>query len=140
MKRAVIAFALVGGLAVPLAFTLLRWLMPDASAPLRDVQLPLWPMSRMFADDRAGRHWLYLPLAAVLSNALIYAAIGVLASLGRAFVAAFVAALVAAVALLTVAQQAFGTSAAGLAAAITLTVIGLALHHWAGRYSRLNAG
>lgn len=140
MKRTVIAFALVGGLAVPLAFTLLRWLAPEAGTPLRDVQLPLWPMSRMFADDRAGRHWLYLPLAALLSNALIYAAIGVLASWGRAFPAAFVAALAAAVALPTVAQQAFGTSAAGLAVAIALAVIGLALHRWAGRRSPRDAG
>jgi hypothetical protein len=136
MKRTLLAFALVGGVGVPAAFVLLRWLLPDAGAALNGVQWPLWPMSRMFADDRAGRHWLYLPLAAVLSNALIYAAIGALAAWGRTSVPAFVAALVLAVALPTAAQQAFDTGAAGLAAAIALAVIGLALHRWSGRRSR----
>lgn len=130
MKRALIVFALVGGIGVPLAFLLLRWLLPAAGAALNDVQWPLWPMSRMFADDRAARHWLYLPLAAVLSNALIYAAIGALAAWGRTFVPAFVAALALAVALPTVVQQAFGTGAVGLAAAVALALIGLALDRW----------
>ncbi len=139
MKRTLIVFALIGGVGVPLAFTLLRWLLPDANATLNDVQWPLWPMSRMFADDRAGRHWLYLPLAAVLSNALLYAAVGALATWGRAFVPAFVAALALAVALPTVVQQAFGTRVAGLVAAIALAVIGLVLHRWSGRRRRRNA-
>jgi hypothetical protein len=120
---------------VPIAFTLIGWglrsLAPDAAgalALLHDVRLPLWPMSRLFDDAAAGRHWLYLPLAAILSNALIYAIVGVLAAWGRTAMAAFVAALAVAIAVPLAAQQGFGTSIAGVAIAAAFSVTGLLLH------------
>ena len=141
MRRATLVFGAIGGLGVPLAFVLLGWIFqmvaPDARAGLRDVEWPLWPMARMFADDPAGRHWLYLPLAAILSNALIYAAIGALSAWGRRFVPAFGAALVAAIAILVAVQRGFGASATGLAIAVAFAVTGLLLHHRSGGRARI---
>ncbi len=137
MKRAILVFGAIGGLGMPLLFALLGWgvrtFAPEAQPSLRDVELPLWPMSRMFADDPSGRHWLYLPLAAILSNALIYAAIGAMSAWGRSNVVAFGAALLAAVGIPVAAQQAFGTGPAGLAVAAALAVTGLWIHHRIGR-------
>lgn len=137
MKRAIFVFGAIGGLGVPLIFALLGWglrtFAPEAHPSLRDVELPLWPMSTMFADDPSGRHWLYLPLAAILSNALIYAAIGAMSAWGRSNIAAFGAALLAAIAILVAVQQAFGTGPAGLVIAAALAVTGLWIHHRIGR-------
>ncbi len=145
MRRAILVFGAIGGLGVPLFFVLLGWVFqmfaPDARVELRDVEWPLWPMARMFADDPAGRHWLYLPLAAILSNALIYSAIGALSAWGRHSVPAFAAALVAAIAILVVVQQGFGTSAAGLAIAVAFAITELLLHpRSAGRGRILRSG
>ncbi len=136
MRRAILLFGAIGGLGVPLVLTLASWMLrsyaPDAGgviALLRDVRLPLWPMSRLFDDDPAGRHWLYLPLAAILSNMLIYAVVGILSAWGRTNRAAFVAAMAVAMGLLFVAQWSFGTSRIGLAIAAALALIGLLLHH-----------
>jgi hypothetical protein len=141
MRRAILVFGAIGGLGVPLAFVLLGWVFqmvaPDARAWLRDVEWPLWPMSRMFADDPERRHWLYLLPAAILSNALIYAAIGALSAWGRRFVPAFGGALVAAIAVLVAAQRGFGTSTAGLAIAVAFAVTGLLLHHRSGGRGRV---
>jgi len=76
---------------VPAVFTLAGWGLRSLSADgalavLHDVRLLLWPMSRLFDDAGAARHWLYLPLAAVLSNALIYALVGTLAVCGRSII------------------------------------------------------
>jgi hypothetical protein len=132
VKRTVLLFAAVGGLVVPCAFVLAEWALrgsaPEAVAFLRDVRLPLWPMSKLFDGAGAGRHWLYLPLATVLSNALLYAAVGALAAWGRARVAAYAAALALAVAIPLGAQQLLGSGANGLAVAVALAVGGLIVH------------
>jgi hypothetical protein len=140
MKKSLVAFALVGGVAVPVVFALLGWTLggrapADAAALalLHSVQLPLWPMSKLFLDDPSGKHWLYLPLAAVLSNALIYAAVGLLAGWGLVHRAGFVAALVAALVILVAAWQGFGTGGAGFAIAATAALAGLALHRQLAR-------
>ena len=137
MKRAILLFGLVGGLGVPFAFTALgravRRLAPDdaaALARLHDVQLPLWPMSKLIIDDPSGKHWLYLPLAAILSNALIYALAGAASAWGRANARAFVVVAAFVVATLFVARLGFGTSLAGFAAAAAAAIVGLALHHF----------
>jgi hypothetical protein len=138
MSRAAVRFGIVGGLVVPIAFTLLGWgarrfVSAGSTAaqlpPWVDVQLLLWPMSKLILDDPSGRHWLYLPLAALLSNALIYAAVGALSALGRKNRGVFIA-LVAAVALMVVAaRQGFGADWTGAAIAMALSGIGLAFHH-----------
>ena len=124
---------------MPIAFTLANWslrsLSPEgagALALLHDIRLPLWPMSRLFDEVAAARHWLYLPLAAILSNALLYAAVGALAAWGRTAFAAFVAAVAAPLA----AQQGFGTSVAGFAIAAAIAVTALLLHRRARRDAR----
>lgn len=136
MLRTLIGFAVTGGLVVPVVFTLLGVLVrrlaadaPGAIALLQGAQLPLWPMSKLILDDPAGKHWLYLPLAAVLSNALVFVAIGALAVWGRTSRPAFVAALVVTLALMVLAWRGFGTSGAGFAIALTLALGGLAIHH-----------
>ena len=136
MLKTLIGFAVTGGLVVPIAFTLLGVAVrrlaadaPGALALLQGVQLPLWPMSKLILDDPAGKHWLYLPLAAVLSNALVFAAIGALAAWGRTSRAGFAAALVVTVALLVLAWRGFGTSGAGFAIALALALAGLVMHH-----------
>lgn len=140
MKKSVVVFAVVGGVVVPAFFLLLGWAAraqgpadAAAMAQVHAVQLPLWPMSKLFVDDPSGRHWLYLPLAAVLSNALIYAAIGLVAAWGRTRRAGFALPAVAAIVLLVAAQQGFGTSGAGLAIATSVALVGLALHHFVRR-------
>jgi hypothetical protein len=103
----------------------LPWLVPDAGIALgllHDVRLSLWPMSRLFDAAEARRHWLYLPLATVLSNALLYATIGALAAWGRTVPAAFAAA-----------HLGFDTDRAGAAVAAALAVIALVLHRLATR-------
>lgn len=142
-SRTIAAFAAVGGIAVPLGATLAGWalrsLAPEAGsalALLHDVRLSLWPMSRLFDAAEASRHWLYLPLATVLSNALIYAAIGALAAWGRIVPAAFVAALAAAVAGIAAAHLAFDTGIAACAVAVALAVIALVAHRWVQRPAR----
>lgn len=136
MKKTLFAFAAIGGLAVPIVFVLLGWMIGgrtpgDAAGRglLHGVQLPLWPMSKLFLDDPSGKHWLYLPLAAVLSNALIYGAVGLLAGWGLAHRAGFVAALVAVLAMLVTAWQGFGSSGTGFAIAAAVALTGLILHH-----------
>jgi hypothetical protein len=137
VKRTILLFAAAGGLVVPCAFLLAAWglraLSPDAAPFLRDVRLPLWPMSRLFDDAGASRHWLYLPLAAVPSNALVYAAVGALAAWGRTRPAAFAAALTAAVAIPFAIQQGFGTGLAGFAVGAALAQVALIVHHRAAR-------
>ena len=139
VSRAALRFGIVGGLVVPIAFTLLGWgarrfVSAGSTAaaqlpPWVDVQLLLWPMSKLILDDPSGKHWLYLPLAALLSNALIYAAVGALSALGRKNRGVFIA-LVAAVALMLVAaRQGFGADWTGAAIAMALSGIGLAFHH-----------
>ncbi len=142
-SRTIAVFAAVGGIAVPLGATLAAWalrsLAPEAVgalALLHDVRLSLWPMSRLFDAAEASRHWLYLPLATVLSNALIYAAVGALAAWGRVVPAASVAALAVAVAAIAGAHLAFDTGAAGAAVAVALAVIALVAHRLALRSSR----
>ncbi len=133
MKRAILLFGAIGGLGVPVTFTLAGWMLrrfaPDALAFLHGVQLPLWPMSKLILDDPAGKHWLYLPLAALLSNALIYAAVGAVAAWGRTRRAVFVILLAAVVAMLFVAAQGFGTGIPGFLAAAAISVLGLVMHH-----------
>ena len=136
MKKALLLFGSIGGLVIPIVFTLLGWTLrelvpedPGALASLHDVQLPLWPMSKLILDDPSGKHWLYLPLAALLSNALLYAAIGALSAWGRAHRVAFVAANAAAMAVIFAAQRGFGTSLTGTLLAMSFAVIGLVLHH-----------
>lgn len=140
MKRSILWFAAAGGLVVPIVFTalgaVLRRLAPDNAAALgllHDVQLPLWPMSRLILDDPSGRHWLYLPLAAILSNALIYAAVGAFAGGRRGASAAF--AMLAAVAILLAGMLGFGTGFAGFAIGATLALGALVLwrHRSRGR-------
>jgi hypothetical protein len=135
MTKTLVAFAAVGGIAVPIVFVLLGFAFGprtpgDATlALLHGVQLPLWPMSKLILDDPSGKHWLYLPLAAVLSNALIYGAVGLLAGWGRVQRAGFVAALLTALAMLVAAWQGFGTSDTGFAIAAAVALGGLILHH-----------
>lgn len=123
---------------VPCAFVLLGWAMRapasgDASALtlLHAVQLPLWPMSKLFLDDATGgRHWLYLPLAAVLSNALIYVAVGLVAVWGRTRGTAGLAATAcAAWAILAAGWQGFGTSGTGFVIAALAALAGIMFHH-----------
>lgn len=140
MKKTLVAFAVAGGIAVPVVFTVLGWLLRDgaaddstAKALLYGVQLPLWPMSKLILADPSGKHWLYLPLAAVLSNALVYGAIGLLAGWGIHHRAGLAAAVLATLVLLCAAWQVFGTSGAGFAIAAILACAGLALHHRASR-------
>lgn len=136
MKRALPLFAVVGGLVVPIAFTLLGWAVhryapgdAGALALLHDVQLPLWPMSMLILDDWSGRHWLYLPLAAMLSNALVYAAVGALAAAGRTVRLAYPAVLATVALLLYLFHALLGTGALGLAIAIALAFAALIVHH-----------
>jgi len=136
MRGAILLFGAVGGLGVPIAFTLAGWMLrrfaPDdlgALALLQDVQLPLWPMSKLILGDPSGKHWLYLPLAAVLSNALIYAAAGAVSAWGRTNRRAFAALAVAVVGVLFVARQGFGSSFPGVLIAAAFAVLGLAIHH-----------
>jgi hypothetical protein len=139
MTRTLVAFAVVGGIAVPIVFVLLGFALGprapgDATlALLHGVQLPLWPMSKLILDDPSGKHWLYLPLAAVLSNALIYGAVGLLAGWGRVQRAGFVAALLTVLAMLVAAWQGFGTSGIGFAIAAAVALGGLILHRLAAR-------
>jgi hypothetical protein len=93
------------------------------------VQLPLWPMSKLILDDPAGRHWLYLPLAAVLSNALIYAAVGAVAAWARTRRGVFLILLAAVVAVLLAAAQGFGSGMRGFLPAAAIAVAGLVIHH-----------
>lgn len=136
MKRALILFAAVGGLAVPIGFTLLGWALLRAApgdagalALLHDVQLPLWPMSKLILDDPSSRHWLYLPLAALLSNALIYAAVGALSASGRTVRFAYPAVLATVALLLYLVHALLDTGAMGLAIAMALAFGGLIAHH-----------
>lgn len=140
MKRTLVAFAVVGGIVVPAVFTILGWLLRDrtggdaaALALLHGAQLPLWPMSKLILADPSAKHWLYLPLAAVLSNALIYGAIGLLAGWGLRRRAGFAAAVLVSLALLYTAWQGFGTSGTGFAIAAVLACVGLAVHHRTAR-------
>jgi hypothetical protein len=141
--RTILVFAAVGGVIVPMAATLaglgLRSLAPESSAGalalLSDVRLSLWPMSRLFDAPEASRHWLYLPLATLLSNALIYAAIGALAAWGRMSSAAFVAAVAAAIAAAVSAHLAFDTSVVSAVVAAVLAVTALVAHHYARRHA-----
>jgi len=139
MKKTLVAFAVVGGVAVPIVFVLLGFALGrrapgDATlALLHGVQLPLWPMSKLILDDPSGKHWLYLPLAAVLSNALIYGAVGLLAGWGQVHRAGFVAAFLAVLAMLVAAWQGFGTSGTGFAIAAAVALGGLILHRLAAR-------
>lgn len=136
MKRALLLFAAAGGLVVPLAFTLLAWALRRLApgdvgvlALLHDVQLPLWPMSKLILDDPSARHWLYLPLAALLSNALVYAAVGALAALGRSVRLAYPAALATVALLLYLVHTLMGTGATGFAIALAVALVGLIVHH-----------
>jgi hypothetical protein len=136
VKTALLLFGAIGGLGVPVAFTLAGWLLrrfapddPGLLTLLHDVQLPLWPMSKLILDDPSGKHWLYLPLAAVLSNALIYAAAGAVSAWGRTNRRAFAALAVAVVGVLFVARQGFGSSFPGVLIATAFAVLGLAIHH-----------
>jgi hypothetical protein len=138
--RTLAGFAAAGGIVVPLLLTLARAALralgaeaDGALAILADVRLSLWPMSRLFDAADAGRHWLYLPLAAVLSNALIYAAVGSLAAWGRTSIPAFAAAVALAAALPLAAHLAFGTGVAGAAVAIAIAVTALLAHRFARR-------
>lgn len=141
--RTIAVFAAIGAIVVPLVATLagsvLRSLAPEAGgalALLHDVRLLLWPMSRLFDAAEASRHWLYLPLATVLSNALIYGAIGALAAWGRAVPAAFVAAVAVAVAAIAGAHLAFDTGIVAPAIAVAVAVTALIAHRLATRTSR----
>ena len=136
MKRAILLFGAIGGLGVPVVFMLagrmLRRFAPDdagALALLHGVQLPLWPMSKLILDDPSGKHWLYLPLAAVLSNAMLYAIVGVASAWGRANRGVFLALTVAVVGLQSVAARGFGSDATGFLLAAAFSVAGLVLHH-----------
>ena len=142
-SRPIAVFAAVGGIAVPLVAALAGWalrsLAPEAGsalALLHDVRLSLWPTSRLLDAAEASRHWLYLPLATVLSNALIYAAIGALAAWGRTVPAAFVAAIAATVAAIAAAHLALDTGITGCVVAVALAVAALGAHWLATRTSR----
>ena len=136
MKRALLFFAAVGGLAVPIVFTLLGWALRRSSpgdagvlALLHDVQLPLWPMSKLILDDPSSKHWLYLPLAALLSNALVYAVVGALSASGRTVRLAYPGVLATVALLLYLVHALLGTGATGLAIATALALFGLIVHH-----------
>jgi len=136
MKGAILLFGAIGGFGVPAAFTLGGWMLrrfaPDPSGALEllhGIQLPLWPMSKVLLDDPSGKHWLYLPLAAVLSNALLYASVGAASAWGRTNRAAFLALPVAVVGLLYVATQGFGSGLIGFLLAAAVAVAGLVVHH-----------
>lgn len=136
MKTALLLFGAVGGLGVPAAFTLAGWMLrrfapddPGALTLLHGVQLPLWPMSKLILADPSGKHWLYLPLAAVLSNALIYAAAGAVSAWGRTNRRVFAALAFAVLGALFVARQAFGSSFPGVGIAAAFAVLGLSIHH-----------
>ena len=136
MKAAILLFGAIGGVGVPVVFALAGWALrrfapddPLALAFLHGVQLPLWPMSKLMLDDPASRHWLYLPLAALLSNALIYAAVGAVAAWGRSRRGVFPALLVAVVAMLLVAAHGFGSGLPGFVLAAAIAVVGLVIHH-----------
>ncbi len=136
MKRALLLFAAVGGLVVPIVFTLLGWALrrsapgdAGALALLHDVQLPLWPMSKLILDDPSSKHWLYLPLAALLSNALVYAAVGALSASGRTVRLAYPGVLATVALLLYLVYALLGTGATGLAIATGLSLAGLIAHH-----------
>jgi hypothetical protein len=136
MKAAILLFGAIGGIGVPIAFTLAGWMLRraapgDASAlaMLRDIQLPLWPMSKLILDDPAGKHWLYLPLAALLSNALIYAMVGAASVWVRTRRGLFPVLPVAVVAILLVAQRGFGSGLLGLLVAAAISLAGLVVHH-----------
>jgi hypothetical protein len=136
LKRAIRLFGAIGGLGVPVVFTLAGWMLrsfaPDAAgalALLHGMQLPLWPMSKLIQDDPSGKHWLYLPLAAVLSNALLYAIVGVASVWGRKNRGVFLALPVAVVGLLFVAAHGFGSGPAGFLLAAAVAVAGLVVHH-----------
>ena len=136
MKTALLLFGAVGGLGVPAAFALVGWMLrrfapddPGALTLLHDVQLPLWPMSKLILDDPSSKHWLYLPLAAVLSNALVYAAAGAVSAWGRTNRRVFAALAVAVVGALLVARQGFGSSFPGVMIAAAFAVLGLSMHH-----------
>ncbi len=138
--RTIALFAVAGAIVVPLLTGLARWalvtLLPDvgiALGLLHGVRLSLWPMSRLFDAAEASRHWLYLPLATILANALLYAAIGALAAWGRTVPAAFVAAVATAVAAVVAAHFAFDTDVAGAVVAAALAVTALVLHRLATR-------
>jgi len=135
MKKTLLLFGAVGGVGVPAAFTLAAWalrrLAPGDAGVLtllHDVQLPLWPMSKMLLDDPAAKHWLYLPLAALLSNALIYAAVGAASLPCRRHRVASVALAAAVVGLLAIASRGFGSSLTGFVVAAALAIAGLAIH------------
>ncbi len=140
MTRTPVVFAAVGGLVVPIVFTLLGWAL-DGRAPggaaalalLHGVQLPLWPMSKLILSDPSNKHWLYLPFAAVLSNALIYGVVGLLAGWGRTSRAGLVATVIAASSILVAGWQGFGTSGTGFAIAAAMVLAGLVLHRWLAR-------
>ena len=136
MKRAILLFGAIGGLAVPAAFVLAGWMLrrlaPDAGSLLpllHGIQLLLWPMSKLVQDDPSGKHWLYLPLAAVLSNALLYAIVGAASVWGRANRGVFLALLAAVVGLLFAATHGFGSGAAGFLLAAAVCCAGLVIHH-----------
>jgi hypothetical protein len=142
-SRTIAVFAAVGAIVVPLVATLagsaLRSLAPEAGgalAVLHDVRLLLWPMSRLYDAAEASRHWLYLPLATVLSNALIYGAIGAVVAWGRAVPAAFVAAVAVAVAAIAGAHLAFDTGTGAVTVAVAVAVTALIAHRLATRTSR----
>ena len=136
MKAAILPFGAIGGLAVPVAFTLAGWLLrrfapddPGMLTLLHDAELPLWPMSKLIFDDPSGKHWLYLPLAAVLSNALLYAIVGAVSCWGRTNRGVFLALPFAVVGLLFVATHGFGSGPAGFLLAAAVSIAGLLVHH-----------
>jgi hypothetical protein len=140
MNKTLVVFAAAGGLVVPIVLTLLGWVLrrstPDAAtalALLHEVQLSLWPMSKLILDDPAGKHWLYLPLAAVLSNALVYGALGLLAAWGRTRRIGVGIVWSTALLLLVAGWQGFGTSDIAFAIAGAVVFAGLALHHRVAR-------
>jgi len=136
MKAAILLFGAIGGVGVPVAFTLAGWLLRrfapgDAGALtlLHDIQLPLWPMSKLILADPTAKHWLYLPLAALLSNAMIYALVGAASAWGRSHRGLFPVLLLAVVAMLFVAKHGFGSGLTGLLVAAAVCVAGLVIHH-----------
>ena len=137
MKRAILLFGAIGGLGVPALFTLAGWMLRrfasdagGALALLQGIELPLWPMSKLILDDPSGKHWLYLPLAAVLSNALLYAIVGLASAWGRTNRGVFLALPVAVVLLLFVAMRGFGSGLTGFVVAAAIAVGGLVIHHF----------
>jgi hypothetical protein len=136
MKGAILLFGAIGGLGVPVVFLLaagvLRGFAPDSAvslALLHGLQLPLWPMSKLILDDPSGKHWLYLPLAAVLSNALLYAIVGAASAWGRTNRGVYFALPVAVVGLQAIAAHGFGSDVIGYLLAAMFSVAGLVLYH-----------